>query len=110
MTHPLAPFIVFAPVRWKMGNQKLQQNTFISIFKKAISEERKACIKHEIELFNVHIIINKTNLKLKEKWLVSRPQKYVAKLVSSQEIKKEASEELEGQHGKIGHLQKRRGL
>jgi hypothetical protein len=58
----------------------------------------------------VHIILDKTNLKLKEKWLISRPQKDVAKLVSSQEIKKDASEELEGQHVKIGHLQKKRGL
>ncbi len=72
--------------------------------------KEKLALKHEIDLFNVRIIINKTNLKLKEKWLVSRPQKYVAKSVSSQEIKKEASEELGGQHGKIGHLQKRRGL
>jgi hypothetical protein len=66
-----------------MGNQKLRQNTFIFIFKKVISEERKLALKHEIDLFNVRIILNKTNLKLKEKWLVSRPQKYVAKLVSS---------------------------
>lgn len=91
-----------------MGNQKLQQNTFISLFKKVISEERKLALKHEIDLLNVRIIPNKTNLKLEEKWLVSRPQKYVAKLVSSQEIKKETSEELEGQHGKIGHLQKKK--
>jgi hypothetical protein len=72
-----------------MGNQKLQQNTFIFIFKKVISEERKLALKHAIDVLNEHIIINKINLKLKEKWLVSRPPKNVAKLVSSQEIKKE---------------------
>jgi hypothetical protein len=51
-------------------------------------------------------------LKLEKKWLVCRPWKYVAKLLSDEEIKQkasgEASEEAngkvgEGQHTRIGN-------
>ncbi len=101
-----------------MENQKLHQNTLTSIFKKITSEEKKIALQHEIDLFNAYIVLNKTILKLVEKRLVGRPQKYVAKILLYQEIKQKArgkaSEEAsgevgEGQHTRIGNQQKRRG-
>ncbi len=74
-------------VEWEMENQKLHQNTFTFIFKKITSEEREITLQHEIDLFNAHIVLDKTILKPMEKWLVCRPWKYVAKLLSNQEIK-----------------------
>jgi hypothetical protein len=50
-----------------MENQKLHKNTFIYIFKKVTSEERDITLQHEIGLFNAHIVLNKTILKLVEK-------------------------------------------
>jgi hypothetical protein len=50
-----------------MENQQLHQNTLTSIFKKITSEEKNIALQHEIDLFNAHIVLNKTILKLEEK-------------------------------------------
>ncbi len=91
-----------------MENQKLHQNTISFIFKKVTNEERKIALQHEINLFHACIILNKwTILKPMKKQLIGRPWKYVAKLLSNQEIKQEVGEEVseegsreegEGQH------------
>jgi hypothetical protein len=64
-----------------MKNQKLHQNTFTSIFKKITNEEREIALQHEIDLLNAHIVLDKTILKLVDKQLVGRPQKYIVKLL-----------------------------
>jgi len=63
---PLGSFYCVCTHLIKDGKPKVATKHIFFIFKKVISEERKLALKHEIDLFNVCIIIDKTNLKLEE--------------------------------------------
>jgi hypothetical protein len=62
-----------------MENNKLQQISFISIFKKVTNEERKVTLQHKIDFFNAYVALLNTISKQVGKWSISRSHKFVAK-------------------------------
>lgn len=62
-----------------MKTKKLQQISFISIFKKVTNEERKVALQHKIDFLNAYVVLINTISKQVGKWSISRSHKFVAK-------------------------------